>query len=145
MDAIYRCYQKYMMEKLYYPYWNIAFIPGLIFFPIALFLFLFQLDTQYYYIDSIECNFSYYISLKIVLPIIYNFIMCPLTIMIVYYFSPDYSLIITLLSCICEFLNFFIRRYRWEFIPIISFIFLCIIQIFFIMIYLEILEINFCG
>ena len=30
VNATYFCYQKYMMEKLYYPYWNIAFIPGIV-------------------------------------------------------------------------------------------------------------------
>ena len=31
-DATYYCYQKYMMEKFYYPYWNIAFTPGILMF-----------------------------------------------------------------------------------------------------------------
>ena len=141
IDAMYRCYQKYMMEKLYYPYWNIAFVPGIICFPIALFLLLNQLDREYYYFDTIKSNLLSYIFFKIVSPIIYNFIMCPLTIMIVYYFSPDYSLIITLLSCICETINF----NSGNMTKVIIFIILCIIQIFFIMIYLEILELNFWG
>ena len=29
VDALYFCYQKYMMEILYYPYWNVAFIPAI--------------------------------------------------------------------------------------------------------------------
>ena len=31
-DAIYLCYQKYMMEKLFYPYWNVVLVPGIILF-----------------------------------------------------------------------------------------------------------------
>ena len=30
VEAIYFCYQKYMMEKLHYPYWNIVLVPGII-------------------------------------------------------------------------------------------------------------------
>jgi hypothetical protein len=28
VQATFYCYEKYMMERLFYPYWNIAFIPG---------------------------------------------------------------------------------------------------------------------
>ena len=141
LDAIYRCYQKYLMEKLYYPYWNIAFIPGVILFPIALFLFLLGLFFNNY-IRIILDYLPYYIIFKIVIPLIINVIMCPLTILIVYYFPPDYILIITLLSSISETLIFCVKyKDARDFI----YIPLHIIQIFFMMIYLEILELNFCG
>ncbi len=39
-DTLYYCYQKYMMEILYYPYWNIAFIPGIFIFPFGIALLI---------------------------------------------------------------------------------------------------------
>ena len=143
LNAIYRCYQKYMMEKLYYTYWNIAFIPGVILFPFALVWCIIFTFPQLMSIRKFKKELSnkyvvtQLIFVKIVIPLIYNFIMSPLTIMIVYYFSPDYILIITLIASYFETLiNNGISKY---------FIFLIIIQIFFIMIYLEIFELNFCG
>ena len=61
--------------------------------------------------------------------------------MIVYYFSPDYILIISLLAGIGETLIIVKQNivYLAFYIPSI------IIQFFFMMIYLEILELNFCG
>ena len=139
LDAVYRCYQKYMMEKLYYPYWNIAFVPGLIFFPITLVLFIIQL--RFYYDRSLEDNLTNFIIFKIVLPLIFNVIMSPLTILIVYYFPPDYILIITLLESIFRTIKVCIKREEFNAL----FILLHIIQILAMLIYLEIFELNFCG
>ena len=61
--------------------------------------------------------------------------------MIVYYFPPDYILIITLLESIFRTIKGFIKRE--EFIAL--FILLHIIQILAMLIYLEIFELNFCG
>ena len=139
LDAIYRCYQKYMMEKLYYPYWNIAFVPGVFLFPIALVLFIIQL--VFYTENDIKKNLTNFIIFKIVLPLILNVIMSPLTILIVYYFPPDYILIISLLSSIVRTLTFCIRYLKFRYVSIP----LHIIQIFVMLVYLEILELNFCG
>ena len=141
LDAIYRCYQKYMMEKLYYPYWNIAFVPGVFLFPIALVLFIIQL--VFYTENDIKMDLTNFIIFKIVLPLIFNVIMSPLTILIVYYFPPDYILIISLLSSIVRTLRFCIKFLTLRYISIS--IPLHIIQIFVMLIYLEILELNFCG
>ena len=140
LDAAYRCYQKYLMEKFYYPYWNIALVPGIVLFPIALFLFLYGLlrDNSIKTVNDFLVDFFVF---RIVLPFLLNIIMCPLTIMIVYYFSPDYILIISLLAGIGETLIIVKQNivYLAFYIPSI------IIQFFFMMIYLEILELNFCG
>ena len=32
MDATNYCFQKYLMDIYYYPYWNIAFVPGAVMF-----------------------------------------------------------------------------------------------------------------
>ena len=136
IDAIYHCYQKYMMEKLYYPFWNIAFIPGLIMLILcATFLGISNyLEIRLILFDSI--------IFKIVIPFIYSIIMCPLSILIIYYFSPDFILIITLVCSITENIigsnknkNFL----KYYFIP------LYLIQIFALMVHLEIIELNFCG
>ena len=139
LDAVYRCYQKYMMEKLYYPYWNIAFVPGLIFFPITLVLFIIQL--KFYNDQNLEDYLTNFIIFKIVLPLIFNVIMTPLTILIVYYFPPDYILIITLLESIFRTIKVCIKREVFNAL----FILLHIIQILAMLIYLEIFELNFCG
>ena len=139
LDAVYRCYQKYMMEKLYYPYWNIAFVPGLILFPITLVLFIIQL--KFYNDQNLEDYLTNFIIFKIVLPLIFNVIMTPLTILIVYYFPPDYILIITLLESIFRTIKVCIKREVFNAL----FILLHIIQILAMLIYLEIFELNFCG
>ena len=138
LDAIYRCYQKYMMEKFYYPYWNIAFVPGVILFPMALVLSYFHLTSFYKrFINSIK----HFIIFDIVFPLVFNVIMCPLTILIVYYFSPDYILIITLISSITETIIYAVEFHGIDY----SSIPMHIIQIFFMLVYLEIIELNFCG
>ena len=140
LDAIYRCYQKYLMEKFYYPYWNIALVPGIILFPIALVFFVLQIKDEFFEFN-IKRNFlGNFIIFKIVLPLVFNFIICPLTIMTVYYFSPDYILIITILANISENIKICISLRRFN-----IFLLLNIIQIFALLIYLEILELNFCG
>ena len=128
-----------MMEKLYYPYWNIAFVPGLIFFPITLVLFIIQL--KFYNDQNLEDYLTNFIIFKIVLPLIFNVIMTPLTILIVYYFPPDYILIITLLESIFRTIKGCIKREVFNAL----FILLHIIQILAMLIYLEIFELNFCG
>ena len=140
LDAAYRCYQKYLMEKFYYPYWNIALVPGIVLFPIALFLFLYGLLKA----NGIKTDKDFLVDFfvfRIVLPLVFNIIMCPLTIMIVFYFSPDYILIISLLAGIGETLIIVKENiiYLSFYIPSI------IVQIFVMLIYLEILELNFCG
>ena len=139
LDAVYRCYQKYMMEKLYYPYWNIAFVPGLILFPITSVLFIIQLVL--FNDSSITDNLHDFIIFKAVLPLIFNVIMTPLTILIVYYFPPDYILIITLLESIFSTIKDCIKYEEYNALIIL----LHIIQILAMLIYLEIFELNFCG
>ena len=102
VNATYVCYQKYLMEKLYFPYWNVAFVPG------AMML----------------------VGLCL--------LMCPLSILIIYYFTPNFILIIFQLTGITK-----------KLIDIPTEKLYClifyIIQFFALMIHLEILELNFCG
>ena len=146
LDGTHICFQKYMMEKFYYPYWNIAFIPGVIMFFIGSILLVFVLSTK----DSnneFVSSFNLYFKvkeglclaiLKVVIDLIMHLIMCPLTILNIFYFSPNFILIIFQFSSITN--N--IMNNKVEKLYCIVFY---IIQFFALMIHLEILELNFCG
>lgn len=43
LDASLYCFEKYLMEKYYYPYWNVAFVPGLLMFIFASILLIYAL------------------------------------------------------------------------------------------------------
>ena len=137
-----------MMEKFYYPYWNIAFVPGIILL-IAAFIFLLIVlidpDKENSTISFISSFYSFYrdsdagtIIAKIVADFVLHIIMCPLNILIVFYFTPNFILIVFMLTRITQNLidNSTDKLY-------------CIIFYFFhffaLMIHLEILELNFCD
>ena len=60
-DGTYICFQKYMMEKFYYPYWNIAFVPGVIMFIngsiLLIFVLLFK-DSNNEFVTSFYLYFK---------------------------------------------------------------------------------------
>ena len=137
-----------MMEKYYYPYWNIGFIPGAVLFIITTGLFIIILadsnkekssinfvSSFYLYFQQIE---THKVIIRIVVGFILHFIVCPITVLIIYYFSPSYILIISQFSRIFNILVI----YSPEKLYCIIFY---IIQIFAMMIHLEILQINICG
>ena len=65
VDAIYRCYQKYLMQKFYYPYWNIALVSGITLFPLALCGLIIDLRLRRY--NNIEKYLFNFIIFKIVI------------------------------------------------------------------------------
>ena len=148
IDATLYCFQKYMMEKYYYPYWNVGFVPGAVFFTITTGLFIAVLADQSREKSSINFISSFYlyfqqietvkVIIRIVVGFILHFIVCPITVLIIYYFSPSYILIISQFSRIFNILV----NYSPEKLYCIIFY---IIQIFAMMIHLEILQINICG
>ena len=148
VDATLYCYQKYMMEKYFYPYWNIGFVPGAVCFIISTGILITILidkdkeDSQTRFISSFYKYFSeidtVMIIVRIIVVFILHFIVCPLTVLIIFYFSPNFILIISQFSRI--FHNIFDNPPEKLFCIIFY-----IIQIFFMMIHLEILELNFCG
>ena len=148
INATLYCYQKYMMEKYYYPYWNIGFIPGAVLFIITTGLFIIILADSNKEKSSINFVSSFYlyfqqietlkVIIRIVVGFILHFIVCPITVLIIYYFSPSYILIISQFSRIFNILVI----YSPEKLYCIIFY---IIQIFAMMIHLEILQINICG
>ena len=134
-DAAYNCYQKYMMEKLYYPYWNVAFIPGIIQLIVGIVGFVISLNKEFY--SYFDLNQTTIIIYKIILPF-------PLFILIIYYFTPDFVLIIFQFACCTKTITLTIKGSTqfWSFCICFS---LNIIQVFLLLIYLELIELNFCD
>ena len=148
-DAFYYSYQTYMMEVLFYPYWNIALVPGIYMMITTTFLLLFILhdnDKDNSSISLIATFYSYFhdVSIeniigKIVIVLILNIIMCPLTILTVYYFNPTFILITIQLSL---FTDSIIKMKSVNKLYILIFL---LIQFIALLIHLEILELNFCN
>jgi len=137
-----------MMEVHYYPYWNIAFIPGFFLFLFANVLLVWALVDPlkeksrrsfivsfYLYFRDVETG---YIIGKIIIVLVLHIILCPLSILIVFYFSPAFILIIFQLSAIIDNLTQKPKESLYC-IP------LYICQFIALLIHLEILELNFCG
>ena len=148
VDATLYCYQKYMMEKYYYPYWNIGFVPGAVCGVASTgFLITILIDKNkensptpfissfYKYFNEID---STMIIIRIIVTFILHFIVCPLTVLIIFYFSPNFILIISQFSRI--FYNLFYNPPEKLYCIIFY-----IIQIIAMMIHLEVLEINILG
>ena len=105
VEAVYICYQKYMMEKLYYPYWNIAFVPGLVSFFPSLFGIIIsnilKIDIKSVSIISYFNNGNIGENIgKLIFVFILHIIMSPLTILIIFYFSTNFILIVFLFTSI---------------------------------------------
>jgi len=150
VDVIYYYYQKYMMEKLYYPYWRISFTFGvsLLLVPTAYLIYVLvgKGNTSAIIINGKDF-YSYFTNEdlgkkigKQILTYIFSLISTSLYILNVYYFSPNYILISFQFS---KFVDVLMNEneHKNKYYCIIFFIF----QLFFLMIYLEILELNFCN
>ena len=141
VEAIYICYQKYLMEKFYYPYWNMAFVPGIILLVLSVMVIIFGslpfFKIKYFSIISYFDNGIGESIAKLILILILHIIMSPLTILIIFYFSPNFILIVFLFTCITK--NLIEKPNKFYCIPFYLF------QIFALFIHLEILELNFCG
>ena len=148
-DVVYYYYQKYMMEKLFYPYWTISFTAGigLALFATAILIYVLVLKEKANpFIVDPQRFYSYFngndIGLKvgkIILLYILSVVNTILNILNIYYFNPNYILISFQFS---KFVDVLInesdaKKYFT--------IFFFVIQLFFLMIYLEILELNFCN
>ena len=147
-DATYYCYQKYMMEKYYYPYWNIAFVPGVMhsFFAIILLIIILinkdkansdQVFINTFYKFFTEGDLGLSVG-KVVIIFVMHFIMCPLDILNIYYFSPNFIIIIFQFSRITKNL---INSPASKLYCLIFYA----IQFFALMVHLEIIELTFLG
>ena len=148
-DVVYYYYQKYMMEKLFYPYWTISFTAGigLALFATAILIYVlvvkekanpFIVDPQRFYSYFNGNDIGLKVG-KIILLYILSVVNTILNILNIYYFSPNYILISFQFSKFVDVL--IIESDSKKYFTIIFFV----IQLFFLMIYLEILELNFCN
>ena len=147
-DVIYYYYEKYLLEKLYYPYWEVSFLNGITLFTFATMLFIYVITNKDKENSNVAIVQDFYLYFQKVSPgkiigkqllvyIIY-FINNSLTILIIYYLNPNFNLIGFHLSKIVQVL---IDENNEKFYCIIIFI----LQLFCLMIYLEIIELNFCD
>ena len=146
-DVIYYYYQKYLMEKLFYPYWKISFTIGISLFIYSTALLLDVLvKKENAHIINGKAFYLYFktgdagIKIgKILLNYFLSVIGTILNILNIYYFNPNYILISYQFSKLVDVLITKPEKTKLYFI--IFFVF----QLFFLMIYLEILELNFCN
>ena len=139
LEIINYCYQKYMMDKLYYSYWNISLALGLSLFVQILSPLLYNLiikDKRT--IDLFLKLKPGYIILGFFLNIVIGFIQYLSRILILDYFTPNHIMISYELIKIYYVLKNSPCENRWY--SIILFI----LQFLILMFYLEIFEFNFC-
>ena len=133
-------YQKYMMDKLYYHYWNLSLALGLSLFVITLGLVLIPIIKK----DEKSINLYRelkpgYIILGFFLNIIIGFFQYLSRILILDYFTPNHMLIAYELLKVYYVLTKSPSPNKWY--SIILFVFKFLILMF----YLEIFEFNFCN
>ena len=141
----YLCYIKYMIDKQYHYYWNIILFHGILMLSIVSLAFIAILlnvkketTIQFYdYFDKVPVGI---IIGKFILNFIFEFISNLLEILTIFYLSPEFILIS---NSLVKFLGFFIGTYKNYKIYICILFF--ILQFFSLMIYLEILELDFLN
>ena len=148
-DVIYY-YQKYMMEILFYPYWKISFCIGICVSFTATLLLIYVLtdpdkaDSKIptiadFYLYFTEVHPGLIIGKQLIIILLY-LISFSLTMLNIYYFNPNYILIS---YHIAKVVNNIIDLIKDEPEKLYSLIFF-VLQFLSLMIYLEIIELNFC-
>ena len=144
-DVIFFNVQKYMMEILYYPYWRINIILGITLFCVTTIILIYVLidkNSDVAFVVNFYKYFLYNAGLiigKILLSTISFSIFTTLCILNIYYFNPNYFIINFQLSKFV--LTLIDSENQKKFYCIIFFL----LQTFFLLIYLEIIELNFLG
>ena len=145
-DSIWYCYQKYLMEKYFYPYWNIVLLPALTIFVVNIIVLLFILifgknsDIKFFsgfYSYFNDVNIGIILG-KHIINIILNFFAVTFTILTLFNFTPDYVLISNVLSKIVNVLMDDSNNKYY-------FLIFAILQVICLFFYLEVFEFNFCG
>jgi len=154
-EGVYFCFIKYMIDKHYHHYWNIMFSVGLMVLIINTILLITYLINgnkkgQMIFIDLfweyLRLVPTTTIALKFIINIILQFISSILEILTIFYLTPEYILISQNLSKIGLIINMLIVREKYitkkyQYCFLIFYVF----QVFSLMIYLEIVELNFCN
>ena len=147
VNATYYCYQKYMMEHLFLPYWNVAFVPGVVMFLLACVFLIFCLsssDKEKSNLSFIRIFYSFFKTDaglgagKVILVFVLHTLMSPLAILILYHFGPNFVLTIFQFSRVVQNLT----TIKVNQLYVIIFF---ILQFISLLIHLEIIELNFCG
>ena len=145
-DVVNYYYQKYMLEKLYYPYWRISFSQGIVLFVFATALLIFVLIDKDnsdiviisgFYLYFKEVHPGLIVARQLLYMILY-FINASLAILNIYYFNPNFILISFHMP---KFLQILIDKEPNQYYCLIFFF----LQFFSLLIYLEIIELNFCN
>jgi len=149
IDVIYLSTQKYLLEKLYYPYWKINLTFGIVLFIIAsisLIIYLSDKERANSPSPLISSFYKYFkdnnvgiIIGKFIIITITNFISSTLNIINIYYFNITFSLINFIFSKFV--LSLIDKKEPKKFFCIIFFL----LQNFCLMVYLEIIELEFLG
>ena len=139
-EVINFCYQKYMIDNLYHYYYNVVFALGLDLFicnTISLPAFLLNEKLKKRFLESFD-DLQFLIP-RFFIVMIFQFIYFLLRILTLVYYTPTHLLICLSLS---KFIVSLIDKgSNLKYISIIPFLF----QFFSLMVYLEIIELNFCG
>ena len=131
----YLCFIKYMIDKHYHYYWNIVFSLGTMKIIIIFILFFLSYQSLLDSLKTIPLGIS---IATFFLEFILYFIYYLLEILSIFYLSPEYILIAQIAAKIVNILE---KGNDNKYFCIIFFI----LQYFSLMIYLEILELNFCN
>ena len=149
-DTIFQSTQKYLLEKLYYPYWKINLTFGIVLFifaSISLIIYLSNKERANSPISFVSDFYKYFeannagiIIGKFILFTITNFIFNTLSIITIYYFNITFYLINFIFS---KFVLALIdkKKESKKFFCIIFFL----LQVFCLLVYLEIIELEFFG
>jgi hypothetical protein len=149
LDVIFLSTEKYLLEKLYYPYWKINLTFGIVLFIIAsisLIIYLSNKDRANSPSPFISSFYKYFednnagiIIGKFIIITITNFISNTLSIINIYYFNITFFLINLIFSKFV--LSLIDKKESKKFFCIIFFL----LQNFCLMVYLEIIELEFLG
>ena len=145
-----------MIDIHYHHYWNIMFSIGIMVISVNIILITILLITKNDRLieDFIEDFFFYFkkvskgiVASKFIINFILEFISCVLEILTIFYLSPEYILIAQNLSkmYIMVYIALFPKGYQMKNNYQYCYIIFYFLQIFSLLIYLEIIELNFFG
>ena len=130
------CCHKYMMERLYHNYWNINIALGLFLFVAMFFYTIISLEK---FITEVKIVGIGYIFLSSFICAVIGFFSHLTRILTLHYETPNHMLIAYNINRIFIILTQLENENKWYSIL------LFLVQFFFLMFYLEILEFNFCN
>ena len=152
VEGIYICYIKYLIDRQYYHYWNIIFISGIMLtivnIIIILLIVIFTTEKSFHIVEIFWKYFrqvsTWIIITKFIIDIIFQFISNTIQILTIFYLSPEYVLISQNLSKIYNVISILVNKKDINQDYQYCYLIFYFLQIFSLLIYLEIFELNFC-